>query len=88
MLPFDMILKELNIICEVDGIQHFQPVPFFKNYTFEERVERDRFKEAQALANGYSVIRFRQTDSARRNPTGSSVCWIPLKKSKAGSHVY
>ena len=51
MLPFDMIINELRIFCEVDGPQHIREVSYFKSSTPEERVERDRYKEAQAMKN-------------------------------------
>ena len=62
-LPFDMIIQSKRTICEVDGRQHLQPVPFFnKTMSFKEIWARDRFKEARAIANGYSVIRVRVAD--------------------------
>ena len=61
-----MIVASKRTICECDGEQHFEPVPYFnKTMSFEEIWERDRFKEQRAIANGYSVIRVRVADIYR-----------------------
>ena len=49
MLPFDMIIGPLNIICEVDGIQHFEEVLYFKTSTLRQRKARDGYKEVKAI---------------------------------------
>lgn len=60
-LPFDIIIKSLKIIIEVDGKQHTQPNKLFnRNISLAEIMERDRYKEGIPLKNGYLVIRIYQ----------------------------
>ena len=60
-LQFDFLLKQMDIILECDGKQHFEPVAYFnKTMSFEEIWERDRYKEKCAMENGYSIIRLTQ----------------------------
>jgi hypothetical protein len=60
-LPFDMFVIELNIIIEIDGIQHFEYVKFFNN-NVDKNKNRDVYKAKLALENGLSVIRINQED--------------------------
>tara|TARA_B110000285_G_scaffold102017_1_gene116069 strand:+ start:2582 stop:3859 length:1278 start_codon:yes stop_codon:yes gene_type:complete len=54
---------KLHIIIELDGIQHIKPQKFFdRKLTFEERHERDVYKEKCAKDNGYHTIRILQED--------------------------
>lgn len=59
-LPFDFCLDDLNIIIELDGIQHFKQV--YKWKTPDEQIENDIYKQTCANENGYSVIRILQED--------------------------
>lgn len=67
--PFDFYFcvqegeMKINIIIELDGIQHIKPQKFFdRKLTFEERHERDVYKEKCAKENGYNTIRILQED--------------------------
>lgn len=54
---------KIHIIIELDGIQHIKPQKFFdRKLTFEERHERDVYKEKCANDNGYHTIRILQED--------------------------
>jgi very-short-patch-repair endonuclease len=59
-LPFDFCIEEYKIIVELDGEQHFSQVSNWKSPEFVQA--RDRYKEACALANGYTIIRLLQID--------------------------
>ena len=59
-LPFDFLLKELNLILELDGKQHFEQVSNWQSP--EETQERDRYKMTKALEHGYTVVRLLQED--------------------------
>ena len=59
-LPFDFVIKNINLIIEVDGIQHFTQVSNRKPP--EKTRERDIFKMKCANENGYSIIRILQED--------------------------
>ena len=60
---FDFCISELKIIIELDGIQHIRYVKFFdRKLTFEERHERDKYKQQCANDNGYHIIRILQED--------------------------
>lgn len=57
-LPFDFCVGKT--IIELDGRQHYEQV---SNWESPETIQsRDRFKEQQAIQNGYSVIRILQKD--------------------------
>jgi very-short-patch-repair endonuclease len=60
-LPFDFLIPELNILIELDGIQHFKVVKMFKTNLPNQR-KRDLDKQKHALNNNYSVIRVYQQD--------------------------
>ena len=60
-LPFDFLLEDLEIIIELDGIQHFEDVVHFRT-TAVENLQIDKFKMQCALDNGYKVIRIYQPD--------------------------
>jgi hypothetical protein len=54
---------KIHIIIELDGIQHIKPQKFFdRKLTFEERHERDVYKQKCAKENGYHTIRILQED--------------------------
>ena len=58
--PFDFIIPELNIIIELDGLQHFEQVA---NWDSPDKVqERDKYKMKKANEYGYSIIRILQED--------------------------
>ncbi|AQQ73777.1 uncharacterized protein conserved in bacteria [Kurlavirus BKC-1] len=57
-LPFDFCVSKT--IIELDGIQHYKQV---SNWQSPELTQKnDRYKEEQALKNGYSVLRILQED--------------------------
>jgi len=59
-LPFDFVIKELKIIIELDGAQHFKQV---SNWGCpKEACVRDKFKMDHANKNNYTVIRILQED--------------------------
>ena len=61
---FDILLKikeDLNIIIEVDGIQHFEYVKHFKN-DVEKNIFRDVYKMIKANQNNFNIIRLYQED--------------------------
>jgi very-short-patch-repair endonuclease len=57
---FDFVLKDKNIIIELDGDQHFIQVGSWGSP--EKTQDRDIHKMQQALINGYSIIRVYQFD--------------------------
>ena len=59
-LPFDECIPELNIIIELDGLQHFQQVMNWKSP--EENQKTDKYKMKCANENKYCVIRIIQID--------------------------
>ena len=62
-LPFDFCIPELKIIIELDGPQHFQQI---SNWSSPEKtLENDNYKQTQANANQYSVVRMIQDDVLR-----------------------
>ncbi|AQM73115.1 endonuclease [Noumeavirus] len=57
-LPFDFCVSKT--IIELDGAQHYKQV---MNWQSPELIQKvDRYKEEQALKNGYSVLRILQED--------------------------
>jgi very-short-patch-repair endonuclease len=62
-LPYDFAIKELKIIIELDGQQHFTQV---SNWTSPKiQIENDKFKTECANKNGFSVIRLLQDDVSK-----------------------
>lgn len=59
-LPFDFCIPELDIIIELDGLQHFIQVMNWRAPDFQQ--DLDYYKQVQANNNGYSVIRILQPD--------------------------
>jgi very-short-patch-repair endonuclease len=68
-LRFDFLLKEFNIIIELDGGQHFKQV---RNWLSpEKQIRVDVYKTQKANQNGFTVIRLLQTDVYR-----NSISWL------------
>lgn len=59
-LPFDFLIKELNVIIELDGGQHFIQVSVWNSP--EKTQKNDAFKMKKALEQKYTIIRVLQTD--------------------------
>ena len=64
-LPFDICIKELKLIMEIDGNQHFTCNSiYYKNdedkKDFKQRRKIDLYKMEQAKKNGYHIIRLYQ----------------------------
>jgi hypothetical protein len=59
-LPFDFFIPSLNIIIELDGLQHFQQVSNWGD-TYETQ-KRDKYKLQKALENNITIIRLLQDD--------------------------
>ena len=65
--PYDFYIYiedgDLKILIELDGIQHIKPQKFFdRKMTFEERHERDVYKQKCANEKEYHTIRILQED--------------------------
>ena len=59
-LPYDFVIKDLGIIIEQDGIQHFEQIG---NWQSPELTKiNDIYKMQCANENGYSIIRILQKD--------------------------
>lgn len=59
-LPFDFCIPELDIIIELDGIQHFKQIMNWKDPQLQQ--DLDHYKQVQANNNRYSTIRILQPD--------------------------
>ena len=60
-LPYDFALEEDKIIIELDGLQHFYDIKYFKS-NHKEQIIIDKYKMKCATENGFSVIRILQRD--------------------------
>jgi len=60
-LPFDICIKSLKFIIEIDGRQHFEVIKYWKNNPDNNR-KRDIYKMNCAIENGYKIIRIIQED--------------------------
>ena len=58
---YDILIKDHHIILEIDGLQHFFYVKYYKN-DVEENINRDVYKMIKAKENNYSLIRLYQPD--------------------------
>jgi very-short-patch-repair endonuclease len=79
-LRFDFLIKELNIIIELDGGQHFKQVSNWRSP--EEQINLDVYKMQKAHNNGYTVIRLLQDDVYRNTNT-----WLD-EQLKPELHMY
>lgn len=59
-LPLDFLIKELNIIIELDGLQHFEQVSNWQSPELTRK--QDIYKMKLALKNDYTIIRILQDD--------------------------
>lgn len=60
---YDFVVEQKKIIIEIDGIEHFQEIKFWNTrFSFNERQERDLFKNDKAIQNGYTMIRVFKDD--------------------------
>lgn len=60
-LRFDFMLTDYKTIIELDGIQHFEDVLYFKSKCIDNQ-NRDLYKMVQANKKQYSIIRIYQLD--------------------------
>lgn len=61
-LIVDLMLVEHNIVIEVDGISHYEPI--WGDDKLAQQQAADKEKDAILLSCGYNVIRFRLTQKA------------------------
>jgi very-short-patch-repair endonuclease len=61
---YDFCISGIKILIELDGKQHFEHVPHWKN-DVDKNISNDVFKIKQALKNGYSIIHIYQPDVHR-----------------------
>lgn len=59
-LPFDFETIPLDLLIEIDGVQHFKQVSNWKSPKLTQ--ERDVYKMKQAIKNNKSIIRISQED--------------------------
>jgi len=58
ILRFDFFLPDFNIIIEYDGLQHFQPIPFFGgDFSFDKQQENDMIKQDYCNTNNILLYR-------------------------------
>lgn len=55
-MPLDFYLPDYNIGIECQGEQHFKDKDFFKNYSFEDRVNLDLLKNKLCEENGVTLF--------------------------------
>ena len=53
---FDIYISSFNLLCEVQGRQHYEEVSFFSYRTLEEEQKNDKYKMNLALSNGYKYM--------------------------------
>lgn len=57
-LPFDFYLKDLRLLIEYDGVQHFKPVKYYGGMKkLNDQKRRDSVKNDYAVSHGLSVLR-------------------------------
>jgi len=59
-LFFDFVIPELNIYIEVQGEQHYKPVPFFHKFSggFRKQRYRDQLKTEWCAVNNVILVIF------------------------------
>ena len=63
-LPFDFyfVIDDTPMIIEIDGIQHFNLVPFFGENSLARNLKIDTFKSLYCYNNCISILRIAYTD--------------------------
>lgn len=57
-LPFDFYLSSIGLLIEYDGIQHFEPVPYYGGYSkLIDQKRRDHIKDEYALDHNLEILR-------------------------------
>lgn len=63
VLKFDLYIPSLNIVIELDGVQHYEPIVFFGGeVTYEKIKQRDKIKDEYCLKNNIKMIRIPYKD--------------------------
>lgn len=61
-----MLLKDINVLIEYDGIQHFQPVEIFSgNKNYEQTLKNDQIKNQYCKDNNIRLIRIRYDEDPK-----------------------
>ena len=81
------MIESLKLIIEIDGIQHFKEVKYWKN-DFKENQERDKYKMEQAIKNNYSIIRIIQEDIYYNKFDWKNELLINIKKHDIPNIIY
>ena len=55
-MSLDFYLPEFNLAIECQGEQHFKDKDFFRNYSFEKRIEMDLLKNKLCCENGVKLL--------------------------------
>ena len=63
-LLYDFYIKDLNLLIEFDGVQHFKFMPYFHKTReeFERQKKHDDLKNKYAKKNKYKLIRIKDVD--------------------------
>lgn len=86
-LPFDFLLKDLNLIIEVDGRQHFEH--FRESWKTPDEIQKnDKYKMKLAIKNNYSVIRIFQEDIFYNNIDWKSLLEFNIKFYEEPTIIY
>lgn len=59
-LKFDIYVKELNLLIEIDGEQHFSQVSNWQSHLLTKK--RDKYKMKKSIKNGFTIVRLLQDD--------------------------
>jgi len=85
-LPFDFCIPELNVIIELDGLQHFKQVSNWQSP--EKSIKRDIFKMQKAIKQGYKIIRIFQEDVYKYDESWLEETLLPEIQSEDRSAVF
>jgi very-short-patch-repair endonuclease len=85
-LPFDFCIPSINIIIELDGIQHFKKVSNWTN--LDEVLKRDIYKMHKAEEAGYKVIRIFQEDVYKYDEDWLEKYLLPEIQSENRNHAF
>lgn len=68
LLSYDFYLPERNILLELHGLQHYQPIDWFGGkVTFEKQQQHDMLKREYAAENGFKLIEIPTNHITNRN---------------------
>ena len=102
-LPYDAYLPQYNLLIELDGIHHYQPVAYYSKdmsqyekdmaeldaeLRFYDRQRKDKMKDDYAKKNNISLLRIDYSDSIINTEKWKQLILDKIEEIKTSSNTY